>query len=48
MTLTRRPSPFGDLVTLRQAVDRLFDGTVSRPAAGGNRYGGELPAKVEA
>jgi HSP20 family protein len=25
MTITRRPSPFGDLVTLRQAMDRLFD-----------------------
>ena len=31
MTLTRRPSPFGELVTLRQAMDRLFDDTVFRP-----------------
>jgi HSP20 family protein len=31
MTLTRRPSPFNDLVTLRQAMDRLFDDTVFRP-----------------
>ncbi len=34
MTLTRRPSPFGELVTLRQAMDRLFDDTVFRPLAG--------------
>jgi len=25
MTLMRRPSPFGELVTLRQAMDRFFD-----------------------
>lgn len=31
MTLTRRPSPFGELVTLRQAMDRLFDDTAYRP-----------------
>jgi HSP20 family protein len=33
MTLTRRPSPFGELVTLRQAMDRLFDDTIFRPYA---------------
>lgn len=31
MTLSRRPSPFSELVTLRQAMDRLFDDTVYRP-----------------
>jgi HSP20 family protein len=31
MTLSRRPSPFSDFVTLRQAMDRLFDDTVFRP-----------------
>ncbi len=31
MTLMRRPSPFSELVTLRQAMDRLFDDTVFRP-----------------
>ena len=31
MTLVRRPSPFSELVTLRQAMDRLFDDTVYRP-----------------
>ena len=25
MTLVRRPSPFGEMLTLRQAMDRLFD-----------------------
>jgi len=34
MTLTRRPSPFGELMTLRQAMDRLFDDTMFRPFAG--------------
>ena len=34
MTLTRRPSPFGELLTLRQAMDRLFDDTMFRPFAG--------------
>jgi HSP20 family protein len=34
MTLTRRPSPFGELVTLRQAMDRLFDDTLFRPYSG--------------
>jgi HSP20 family protein len=33
MTMTRRPSPFSELVTLRQAMDRLFDDTVFRPLA---------------
>ncbi len=34
MTLTRRPSPFGELMTLRQAMDRLFDDTMYRPFSG--------------
>ncbi|MFN8629346.1 MAG: Hsp20/alpha crystallin family protein [Chloroflexota bacterium] len=34
MTLTRRPSPFGELMTLRQAMDRLFDDTMYRPFTG--------------
>jgi len=36
MTLTRRPSPFGEFVTLRQAMDRLVDDTVFRPYSSGN------------
>ena len=31
MTIVRRPSPFGELMTLRQAVDRLFDDDTFRP-----------------
>jgi HSP20 family protein len=31
MTLVRRPSPFSELVTLRRAMDHLFDDTVFRP-----------------
>ncbi len=34
MTLTRRPSPFGELLTLRQAMDRLFDDPMFRPFNG--------------
>jgi HSP20 family protein len=48
MTITRRPSPFGELVTLRQAMDRLFDDTIFRPYAGST--GGEfarLPLDVQ-
>ena len=31
MTLIRRTSPFGDLLTLRQAMDRLFEESYVRP-----------------
>ena len=34
MTLVRRPSPFSELMTLRQAMDHLFDDTVFRPLVG--------------
>ena len=48
MTLNRRPSPFGELVTLRQAMDRLFDDTVFRPSTGGSGHGdfAHLPLDV--
>ncbi|HYO44661.1 MAG TPA: Hsp20/alpha crystallin family protein [Candidatus Limnocylindrales bacterium] len=48
MTLTRRPSPLGELVTLRQAMDRLFDDTVFRPYStpGGLADTGRLPLDV--
>jgi HSP20 family protein len=39
MTLVRRPSPFSELMTLRQAMDRLFDDTVFRPV---NGYGADV------
>ena len=50
MTLSRRPSPFIELVTLRQAMDRLFDDTVFRPftAYTGNGELGRLPLDVKA
>lgn len=50
MTLTRRPSPFSELVTLRQAMDRLFDDTVFRPitASAGNGDLARLPLDVKA
>lgn len=31
MTIVRRPSPFGEFMTVRQAMDRLFDEDVFRP-----------------
>jgi HSP20 family protein len=47
MTLSRRPSPFSELVTLRQAMDRLFDDTVFRPYTyNGNGDFGRLPLDV--
>lgn len=39
MTLMRRPSPFGDFLTLRQAVDRMFDEPFFRPFHGGSDLG---------
>jgi HSP20 family protein len=46
MTIARRPSPFSELVTLRQAMDRLFDDTVFRPyGSGGGEYA-RLPLDV--
>jgi len=36
MTLVRRPSPFGELVTLRQAMDRIFDEDFFRRATAEN------------
>src|SRR3954452_1606128 len=47
MTVVRRPSPFGELVSLRQAMDRLFEDSFVRP----NRWAsgaetGSLPLDV--
>ncbi len=49
MTLVRRSSPFSELVTLRQAMDRIFDDTVYRPLAGfvGNGELSRLPLDVQ-
>ncbi len=48
MTLTRRTSPFSELVTLRQAMDRLFDDTVFRPLTAYSQQGdlARLPLDV--
>ena len=47
MTLVRRPSPFSELLTLRQAMDRLFDDTVFRPfTTFGNGELSRLPLNV--
>ena len=48
MTLTRRPSPFSEVATLRQAMDRLFDDTVFRPLTAYSRQGdlARLPLDV--
>src|SRR4051794_7046646 len=35
MTLARRPSPFGELLSLRQAMDRLFEDSFVRPGQWG-------------
>jgi HSP20 family protein len=37
MTIVRRPSPFGELVSLRQAMDRLFEDSFVRP----RQWGGQ-------
>jgi HSP20 family protein len=46
MTLTRRPSPFSELVTLRQAMDRLFDEPFFRTANGVDGASGSLALDV--
>jgi HSP20 family protein len=46
MTLMRRPSPFSELLTLRQAMDRLFDDTVFRPYTTAADEVGRLPLDV--
>ncbi len=32
----RRPSPFGELLSLREAMDRLFEDSFVRPLSPGN------------
>jgi HSP20 family protein len=50
MTVVRRPSPFGELVSLRQAMDRLFEDSFVRPAWTGRAWafgeGAALPLDV--
>ena len=50
MTLVRRPSPFGELVSLRQAMDRLFEDSFVRPTGIGRGWvfgeGASLPLDI--
>jgi HSP20 family protein len=47
MTIVRRPSPFGELMTLRSAMDRLFeDSFVRRPFGSGFDGMNSLPLDV--
>ena len=48
MTLVRRTSPLGELVSLRQAMDRLFEDSFVRPRGWGFSpdIGGALPLDV--
>jgi HSP20 family protein len=47
MTMTRRPSPFGELLSLRLALDRLFEDSFVRPMGWGNgSFEAGLPVDV--
>jgi HSP20 family protein len=50
MTIMRRPSPFGELVSLRQAMDRLFEESFVRPrqwVADVFLEGGAMPLDIQ-
>jgi HSP20 family protein len=49
MTISRRPSPFGELLSLRQAMDRLLEDSFVRPRTGWGSASGEtmqLPVDI--
>ena len=47
MTIVRRPSPLGELVSLRQAMDRLFEDSFVRPRPFGfGESGAALPLDI--
>jgi HSP20 family protein len=46
MTIVRRPSPFGELMSLRSAMDRLFEDSFVRPFGGSYDQLGTLPLDV--
>lgn len=48
MTIARRPSPFGELLSLRQAMDRLFEDSFVRPPgwSGSSFEGLSMPVDV--
>lgn len=47
MTLMRRTSPLGELVSLRHAMDRLFDDSVVRPRSWGFGGDGATPLPLD-
>lgn len=46
MTMMRRPSPFGELLSLRHAMDRLFDETLFRPLTGSDEDPRAMPLDI--
>ena len=48
MTLVRRPAIFGDFLTLRRAVDRLYDETVHRQVEAGPDDSRAMPLDIYA
>jgi HSP20 family protein len=46
MTIMRRPSPFGEMMTLRQAMDRLFDDDFRPFRLVSSGFGPSLPIDV--
>jgi HSP20 family protein len=46
MTIVRRPSPFGELMSLRSAMDRLFEDSFVRPFGGSYDQLATLPLDV--
>ncbi|MFN8619703.1 MAG: Hsp20/alpha crystallin family protein [Chloroflexota bacterium] len=47
MTIIRRPSPFSELLSLRSAMDRLFDESFFRPVAGAGVREGTLAMPLD-
>jgi HSP20 family protein len=47
MTIQRRPSPFGELLSLRQAMDRLFEDSFVRPGNWGDGGNDHLTLPVD-
>jgi HSP20 family protein len=46
MTLTRRPSPFDELLSLRTAMDRIFDEPFFRPVLGTSEDAFAMPMDI--
>jgi HSP20 family protein len=46
MTMVRRPSPFGELLSLRQAMDRLLEDSVVRPRGWGGSDGSAVALDI--